>query len=318
MENLVRKQSQQKQEVQQERLEKYTKADEENRRRQREAQAGVTVIEAMTAGFEWVTPVKAEEWLLSNPRNRKLRKAVVRKYASMMGQGDWLTTGDSIVFDVEGRLLNGQHRLEAIIHSGARAYLLVVRGMPTENQLVMDRPQVRMPHESLALEGVIGISRREVAIARAMKYNGRTSRGGESFEPPQIKKFVIPHISAMNFVLNLVGHSSMKIMSAAVLAALIRGYYHVKKDRLKEFIEILLTRKFPACDEDRAPLLLREFLMEKRSPRGRLQAAGGEPFRVLQYKKTQAALRAFYNRKPIQKLMVARATVELFPLPGEH
>ena len=70
--------------------------------------------------WEDVTPDMARTYLKSNTHNRPLDAARVSKYAADMRAGRWLVSPETISFDEHGVLLNGQHRLGAIVESGAR------------------------------------------------------------------------------------------------------------------------------------------------------------------------------------------------------
>ena len=65
-----------------------------------------------------VTPEIARGWLTFNTNNaRKLSKSVVDVYASDMAEGRWNECSDIICFS-GGNLINGQHRLSAVVQSG--------------------------------------------------------------------------------------------------------------------------------------------------------------------------------------------------------
>jgi hypothetical protein len=99
---------------------------------------------------EEITPAKAKEWLKQNDAcNRNLRDAVVRRYAMDMSAGKWLYTGEAIKFSVGGTLLDGQHRLSAIVRSGATVTMLVVYGLPMESVLAMDSGSRRQTWENI-------------------------------------------------------------------------------------------------------------------------------------------------------------------------
>lgn len=72
-----------------------------------------------------VTPQLAKEWLCRNEQNRTLREAVVERYAKMMKSGEWTLTHQGIAFDTAGHLIDGQHRLAAILRSGKIVPLMV-------------------------------------------------------------------------------------------------------------------------------------------------------------------------------------------------
>lgn len=77
-------------------------------------------------GYEvMVTPVMARSWLLSNEENRQQRKGHVNSLKGIMGRGEWRPTHQGIAFADNGRLIDGQHRLEAIVSSGLSVPLVV-------------------------------------------------------------------------------------------------------------------------------------------------------------------------------------------------
>lgn len=80
---------------------------------------------AVTGYVVLVTPEIAAVWLGPNTGNRRLRKAHVNTLALEMRNRQWRLTHQGIAFGVSGRLLDGQHRLQAIVDSGVSAHLLV-------------------------------------------------------------------------------------------------------------------------------------------------------------------------------------------------
>lgn len=76
-----------------------------------------------------ITPAMAEKWLAATTfRNRDVSMVVINRYASDMAAGKWALNGESIVLDDNGNVIDGQHRLRAIIKAGVPIKSLVVRG----------------------------------------------------------------------------------------------------------------------------------------------------------------------------------------------
>ncbi len=94
--------------------------------------------ERVTAEVELVTPIKALEYLSTNIFNRPIAPNRIRRYARNMADGKWILTGEGIIFDLHGRLIDGQNRLWAVVEARTPAPLLVVRGVITESQKVID------------------------------------------------------------------------------------------------------------------------------------------------------------------------------------
>lgn len=76
-----------------------------------------------------VSPGLAKTWLKSNTYNRRLSKPHVKKLANEMINGRWVLNGETISFDSNGTLLNGQHRLSAVIESGVTVEMVVAIGV---------------------------------------------------------------------------------------------------------------------------------------------------------------------------------------------
>ena len=103
------------------------------------------------ASVERVTPDKARYMLQSNSENRKLRKGVILRYATIMTDGAWKTSPEPIVFSESGRLLNGQHRLTAVVHSGTSQNFLVVKNVSESTFSVLDRGAIRSTADALGV-----------------------------------------------------------------------------------------------------------------------------------------------------------------------
>lgn len=78
---------------------------------------------------ETITPEIAKGYLKLMAKNRKLTDARVIELALQMEAGDWVLNGETIKFDVNGNMIDGQHRLEACILSGQPFATYVARGI---------------------------------------------------------------------------------------------------------------------------------------------------------------------------------------------
>jgi hypothetical protein len=88
--------------------------------------------QGVSVSIELITPQIAKDWLSRCVGNRLLKKLTAGEYASIMRADEWLPCWDAIAFNNLGVLINGQHRLEAIILSGKSEAFIVVRGLPVE------------------------------------------------------------------------------------------------------------------------------------------------------------------------------------------
>ena len=85
-----------------------------------------------------VTPDVAQEWLLNNTSNRPLRKSHVAALALSITRGEWIISHQGIAFSTRGILLDGQHRLKAIIQAGIPVQMMVTTGVDENAYKVLD------------------------------------------------------------------------------------------------------------------------------------------------------------------------------------
>lgn len=101
----------------------------------------------------YVTPTLAEQWLDHNDNNRKIRRSDVEKLKRDLTAGKFLENGDTFRFDVDGILIDGQHRATAIYESGIATHAVVVTNLPHEAQRTIDDNLKRTMADHLAFEG---------------------------------------------------------------------------------------------------------------------------------------------------------------------
>jgi hypothetical protein len=103
-----------------------------------------TATPKVTTSIVEITPDIAASWLaLFNAGNRRARADIVKKYARFMTAGEWAVTDQCISFDIENNLLNGQHRLMAVVQSGVTIMAMVARNMPKDSFKYMDQGAFR-------------------------------------------------------------------------------------------------------------------------------------------------------------------------------
>lgn len=92
----------------------------------------MAVKSSITMTVEDIGPDKAKEYMrknINNPRGGTMSRSVIKSYAEDMKNGLWQLNGEPIVFDEDGFLKDGQHRLAAIIMSGVTIRTVVIRGV---------------------------------------------------------------------------------------------------------------------------------------------------------------------------------------------
>ena len=101
-----------------------------------------------------VTPLIASQWLETQEGNRPVKQSVVEKYAMSMRDGEWTETGETIKFDIHNNLIDGQHRLFAVLETEKTLPFEVVWGLPTSARDRMDTGSIRSGSDVLGMHGV--------------------------------------------------------------------------------------------------------------------------------------------------------------------
>jgi hypothetical protein len=96
-----------------------------------------------TAEVVMMTPERARKLLKHNKINRRLREYHVRRISALMLGGRWRFNGDTIRLDTEGNLLDGQHRLNAIVNTGITIPVVLVCGVERDAMPTIDTAKLQ-------------------------------------------------------------------------------------------------------------------------------------------------------------------------------
>lgn len=124
-----------------------------------------------TAQFVVVSPKLAAEFLGKNTRNRKLRKWYAVALSEAIKRGEWIVSHQGIAFSESGALLDGQHRLQAVVLSGISVTMLLVTGIDDAAFQIIDRGMGR------TYTDVTGLPKKTAELAAiAARYLYKTSK----------------------------------------------------------------------------------------------------------------------------------------------
>lgn len=247
----------------------------------------------------YVTPQQAEEWLYKNADfQRKLRDSIVDKYARDMINGQWKLTHQGIAFDTKGRLIDGQHRLAAVVKAGVPVKMLVVRDSPSEAYDHLDLGYGRTAVDVLKAQGEGWITNELIAVARFMEAGSNIKAATIARSPFELREMVETHKNALLFVFQNIERKVRGVTIAPVLAAIAVAYY-IEKDRVKlaEFIRLLVSgvAQDPALDS--TVIRLRDSLRDG-------SGEGNTVARISLFLKTQRVVKAYMDGESLSKLHV--------------
>jgi len=250
-----------------------------------------------------ITPEIAEQWLARNTDNRRIRPGLIKALASEIAEGRWQVTHQGIAFDEYGALLDGQHRLRAIIVADTPVSMYVTTGAPHSSFAVVDSGASRSFIDRVFASGA-DVSKEHAAIARVIELGAGETRRASYLET---MGFINKHREALDWVVGL-GGSKKGRRPASMMAVVARAWYTRDRARLAQFVEVFSTgaANSPA---DWAAIRLRDFLMSGKF------APKGATARMATYQKSESAIDMFLRGVPATKLYGTRD--ELFPVPGE-
>lgn len=98
-----------------------------------------------------IRPVDAAAWLKANRNNRPIRKRHVEFLAREILADNWQVNGQAIIIADDEQILDGQHRLSAIIETGKSIKSMVVYGITPDAFKTIDTGAIRTGADALTL-----------------------------------------------------------------------------------------------------------------------------------------------------------------------
>lgn len=243
-------------------------------------------MEKMSMSIEVITPDVAREYLKCNTRNRAIRKSHVNILVSSMREGKWVLNGQPIIFDDEGALIDGQHRLEACVLSGVAIMSYVVRGVSDSRAFTtIDVGKPRGAHDMATYMSGFSYTQAKdiVAAARIIKaYEETPDKSkfeGRSFGRGQDNETLAGYaINLGPLLVECCDHVRQRFVGMApksTMAACCYLFSRISKDQAFEFFNMLHDGVFDSQDHP-IKVLRDALLMRDRSARKSAQKQNGE------------------------------------------
>lgn len=194
----------------------------------------------MQLKLETITPEIASKILGANTDNRKLNLNHVKFLSDQIVSGNWKETGDPVKIAPNGRLLDGQHRLSAIVKSEHPISVWVARDVPEEVFTVLDTGKVRSAGDALSIAGLKS-STSQAALAKAvMAYDsGKINNKSRSITNQETLDFCKQHDLLPS--VNLAATYALKgsPVKAGIIAITHYLFSRIDQDQADSFMESL-------------------------------------------------------------------------------
>ncbi len=202
----------------------------------------VTISIPETPGAVWITPELAELWLTRNVKNRKIRDPLVRALARDMADDQWAYTGEAVKFDRSGQLLDGQHRLKAVIKSGATVKMFVIPDLPSESQCFMDAGARRSAGDALAFRDETNAALLAATIRFAIRFDGKRSTK-DAISHAEIIAYLSEHPEIRRYVGITQRHSKKIDFKPSVFAYGIWRLFQIDERDAQRFLNDLVEMR---------------------------------------------------------------------------
>ena len=263
--------------------------------------------ETIQIGIRAVGPKDAARWLEGNVRNRRIDQGHVNFLAQEMLAGRWGITHQGIAFDADGTLIDGQHRLWAILQSGCTVQIPVTFGLSAECIETIDACKARTVVDRLTLSGRFGVDGVNVNHASTLRQTVCGLNASEPLAYHRQSDLMVQHLDAVRFATSHVTRKAKGIGVSYVRAVIARAWYSVDHDLLIRFCRVL-SDGMPGSPQDACIIKLRDQLM----------AIGSSRHRTIQrelYGKVERVLMAWLKGET--RSVIRPVTQEFFPLPEE-
>jgi len=137
-------------------------------------------LEGIKTFMVTIEPEVAEKLMAANENFRTLKPQTLARYAEDFLTGGWRFTGEPIIFDCNGKLRDGQHRLYTCIQTGVTFSTLVVVGVEPDALLNIDTGAKRTLADYLRYHDYDNPKSLAAAIRLAYEYEkiGKVTQNG--------------------------------------------------------------------------------------------------------------------------------------------
>lgn len=160
--------------------------------------AAIELTHEIYAKMEMMTPERAREIRARGDKNRPISRPHVRELRREIDEGRWLPTHQGVAFSPEGKLLDGQHRLDAIAEGEVAVPILVTYNVPENAFAVIDQHRKRTGGQILAMESATKDPTRVVAMARTIL---QVVHGNNKISNTQAAEFAMAHQTELELFL---------------------------------------------------------------------------------------------------------------------
>lgn len=235
----------------------------------------------MRTNVELITPEMAKEYLTRNKQNRKLNDGIVSFYAKQMRENMWALTGQGISFDSSNMLIDGQHRLAAIVLSKKPVNMLVIRGVEKTNFEFYDIGKNRSIGDIFSIDNipnanyVVSI----IGVYIVLKRHGLVSSSGQKLKARNVSAHDVKEIYYQNpkfwqdaVKLSINCSSKLNLIAKSIIGGFTASLvldYGFDIETVTDYFHQLFTKKI---DVYKTTVSFREFILKNKLSYKKIEA----------------------------------------------
>jgi|TARA_R100000482_G_C5130683_1_gene151676 hypothetical protein len=256
--------------------------------------------------LEEICPTRAKQLLAQNHTNRNLNQRLVGKLSEAIVNDHWKVNGETIKLSKRGRLLDGQHRLHAIIMAKKPAKTYLIDGLEEDCHSTIDAGLRRTGGHALQFLGVKNSNLVASAIGMVYRIRIKDLKASPRYTNEDIVREHQIDPEGYNKAASFIAGRKwlVKFLGSSVAAAC---YYLTQKLNAEQsdvFFKALASGE--NLQHGDPVFALRNQLMNKRSIQGKLER--GKQVRYNIYQDIAYAWNALRDKRSIKKIMVRENT----------
>lgn len=191
----------------------------------------------MNYELKTITPETAKRMLGLNVGNRAINKRHVDSLAREMQNGRWKINGDTICLN-GSKLIDGQHRLHAVVQSGVTIKSLVVEDLPSDVFDTKDVGKRRSAGDTLSVLGKRNANRLAAALVMVDKYmTGRADRNVQ-YSNTEVELLLGKYPDLEDHIVTSI--SGRMLLTPAVLDSCFYIFSRIDRDLANDFVNSVM------------------------------------------------------------------------------
>lgn len=143
-------------------------------------------------------------------QQRRLKKQKVRDLSKQIQQGHWHLNAETIKISDTGRVLDGQHRLQAVIHADRAVDVYVAFGLPDAYFGRIDRGIVRTAGDIFKIHGLKNYNKLAAAALFIWQYESGGTVQESACEPEDLYDFMAKRCAGLSDF--LIGYEKLQFV----------------------------------------------------------------------------------------------------------